>query len=258
MALLRRLIGHVDSFFAAQSGALTDITPAQLSRALVFWRGLRNLQEAAEMLDVSSVQVKGLIEEGVLDAIRFGTALRYVFASDLERLLADVHALPDVPHVGTVFPLRDHCRNHRIALVRLITLWHDGKAKGFARSADEKGLQAIRVLQDVDAGLCKNAISRRDLTPLETAAHLKIGVGAIRALRDAGYLRHTKCLNTDTNHRHSLITRSSIREFEERFLTLGQLAAASKIAPIHLARRLDREGVPTVDCGSWHVRAYER
>ncbi|GGG69042.1 hypothetical protein GCM10011415_15460 [Salipiger pallidus] len=87
---------------------------------------------------------------------------------------------------------------------------------------------------------------------------MKIGVGAIRALRDAGYLGHAKCVNADTNHRHTLITRTSIRDFEARFLTLGQLAKASKVAPIHLARRLDREGVPTVSCGGRHVRAYER
>ena len=145
-----------------------------------------------------------------------------------------------------------------IGLVRIITLWQEGKVGGFVRGADAIGLQAIHVPQDVDVGARDTPSATRDLTPLEAAAYLKIGVGAIRALRDAGYFGHAKRLNVDTNHRHSLITKSSIREFEARFLTLGQLATSAQVAPIHLARQLDREGVPTVTCRGRHVRAYER
>ena len=255
---LKRLIAHVDNLSEAQAAALTETTPDQLSRATDFWSGLRNLKSTAVALNVLPTQVKGLIGRGILRSIRFGTALRYAYAEDVDRLLADVAALPELTDVGAFLPLRDHCRNHRIGLVRIITLWQEGKIGGFSRSADVTGLQAIRVPQDVDVGARDNPIATRDLTPLEAAAYLKIGVGAIRALRDAGYLGHAKRLNPDTNHRHSLITGSSIRAFEARFVTLGQLATSAQVAPMHLARQLDREGAPTVTCGGRHVRAYER
>ncbi|WP_162559567.1 TniQ family protein [Tritonibacter mobilis] len=258
VGFLKRLIPHVDNLSEAQSAALTETTPDQLSRAIDFWSGLRNLKSTAVALNVHPTQVKGLIEKGILRSIRFGTALRYVFTEDVDRLLAEAAALPELPDVGVFLPLREHCQNQRIGLVRLITLWQEGKVGGFVRGADAIGLQAIHVPQDVDVGARDTPSATRDLTPLEAAAYLKIGVGAIRALRDAGYLGHTKRLNTDTNHRHSLITQSSIREFEARFLTLGQLATSARVAPIHLARRLDREGVPTVTCRGRHVRAYER
>ncbi|QRF67793.1 TniQ family protein [Ponticoccus alexandrii] len=258
VALLKRLIGHVDGLSDTETEALTETTPEQLDRAIEFWGGLRNLKSTAAALNVLPTQVKGLIDKGVLRSIRFGTALRYVYAEEVDLLLADVAALPEAHGVGTYLMLRDHCRNHRIGLVRLITLWRDGKIEGLARVADVTGLQAILVPQEVDVGARDVPLAPGDLTPLEAAAYLKIGVGAIRALRDAGYLGHANCVNADTNHRHTLITRSSIRDFEARFLTLGQLATASKVAPIHLARRLDREGVPTVSCGGRHVRAYER
>ncbi|MFP7675807.1 TniQ family protein [Marivita sp. S0852] len=258
VGFLKRQIAHVDNLSEAQSAALTETTPDQLSRAINFWGGLRNLKSAAVALNVRPTQVKGLIEKGILRSTRFGTALRYVFAEDVGRLLSEAAALPELPDVGAFLPLRDHCRNHRIGLVRLITHWQEGKVGGFARSADVTGLQAISVPQDVDVGARDTPIATRDLTPLEAAAYLKIGVGAIRALRDAGYLGHAKRLNADTNHRHSLITGSSIRAFEARFVTLGQLATSAQVAPMHLARQLDREGAPTVTCGGRHVRAYER
>ncbi|WP_417247473.1 TniQ family protein [Celeribacter sp.] len=258
VGFLKRLIRHVDNLSEAQSSALTETTPDQLSRATGFWRGLQNLKSTAVALNVHPTQVKGLIEKGILRSIRFGTALRYVFTEDVDRLLAEAAALPELPDVGAFLPLRDHCQNQRIGLVRLITLWREGKVGGFVRGAGAIGLQAIYVPQDVDVGVRDTPTATRDLTPLEAAAYLKIGVGAIRALRDAGYLGHAKRLNADTNHRHSLITQSSIREFETRFLTLGQLATSARVAPIHLARRLDREGVPTVTCRGRHVRVYER
>jgi hypothetical protein len=258
VGFLKRLIRHVDNLSEAQSSALTETTPDQLSRATDFWRGLQNLKSTAVALNVHPTQVKGLIEKGILRSIRFGTALRYVFTEDVDRLLAEAAALPELPDVGAFLPLRNHCQNQRIGLVRLITLWREGKVGGFVRGADAIGLQAIYVSQDVDVGVRDTPTATRDLTPLEAAAYLKIGVGAIRALRDAGYLGHAKRLNADTNHRHSLITQSSIREFETRFLTLGQLATSARVAPIHLARRLDREGVPTVTCRGRHVRVYER
>ncbi|MBQ2262454.1 MAG: TniQ family protein [Loktanella sp.] len=258
VGFLKRLIRHIDNLSEAQSTALTETTPDQLSRAIVFWGGLRNLKSTAIALNVHPTQVKGLIEKGILRSIRFGTALRYVFIEDVDRLLAKAAALPELPDVGVFLPLRDHCQNQRIGLVRIITLWQEGKVGGFVRGADAIGLQAIYVPQDVDVGVRDTPTAMRDLTPLEAASYLKIGVGAIRALRDAGYLGHAKRLNADTNHRHSLITQSSIREFEARFLTLGQLATSARVAPIHLARRLDREGVPTVTCRGRHVRAYER
>ena len=258
VALLKRLIGHVNGLSDKETEALTETTPEQLDRAIDFWGGLRNLKSTGATLNVLPTQVKGLIDKGVLRSIRFGTALRYVYAEDVDLILAEVAALPEVPSVGNYLPLRDHCRNHRIGLVRLITLWRAGKVEGLARVAEVTGLQAILVPQEVDVDARDVPLAPRDLTPLEAAAYLKIGVGAIRALRDAGYLGQAKCVNADTNHRHTLITRSSIRDFEARFLTLGQLAKASKVAPIHLARRLDREGVPTVSCGGRNVRAYER
>lgn len=255
---LKRLIGHVDNLSDLQVAALTETTPEQLNRAIDFWKGLQNLEATAAVLNVQTTQVKGLIENGVLRSVRFGTALRYVFMDDINRLIADVAALPELPDDGTFLPLREHCRSQRVGIVRLITLWQQGKVGGFVRSAGSEGLHSIHVPQEMDVEARETSTAAGDLTPLEAATYLKIGVGSIRALRDAGYLRHTKCLNTDTNHRHSLITRSSITEFEGRFLTLGQLAKSAQVAPIHLARRLDRDGVPTVTCGAQNVRAYER
>ncbi len=258
MMLLKRLIGHVDQLSEEEAGALTETTPGQLDRALAFWRGLLNLKSAAERLQILPVQVKSLIHNGLLRSTRFGTALRYVHEEDIERLLAQVAALPEPPATEAVLPLRRHCRNHRIGLVRLITLWQKGEFEGLVRHGEGAGLQAIHVLQQADAGEGGAPAPGRDLTLPETASYLSIGIASVRALRDTGYLRHEKCLNADTNHHHTLITWRSICEFEERFLTLGQLAKASKVAPMHLARQLDRTGVPTVPCGSLHVRAYER
>ena len=115
--------------------------------------------------------MKGLTEKGILGSIRFGTALRYVFAEDVDRLLAQAAGLPELPDVGAFLPLRDHCQNQRIGLVRLITHWQEGQVGGFVRGADAIGLLAIHVPQDVDVGARDTPIATRDLTPLEAAPY---------------------------------------------------------------------------------------
>lgn len=92
----------------------------------------------------------------------------------------------------------------------------------------------------------------------ETASYLKIGLGSIRRLRDHGYLCQVQRRNPDTNHRKSYISRVSIAGFEATYVTLGQLAALGNVAPIHLARRLDRDDVRPLSCGGKLVRVYKR
>ena len=50
VALLKRLIGHVDDLSEAQATALMETTPDQLDRAMRFWGGLRNLKSTAATL----------------------------------------------------------------------------------------------------------------------------------------------------------------------------------------------------------------
>ncbi len=68
-AFLKRLIGHVEGFSKAEITALTETTPDQLDRALKFWSGLCNLTAAAAALQVRPVQVKTLIDCGLLRSI---------------------------------------------------------------------------------------------------------------------------------------------------------------------------------------------
>ena len=52
VGFLKRLIRHIDNLSEAQSAALRETTPDQLSRAIVFWGGLRNLKSTAVALNV--------------------------------------------------------------------------------------------------------------------------------------------------------------------------------------------------------------
>ncbi|WP_066710141.1 hypothetical protein [Celeribacter ethanolicus] len=97
-----------------------------------------------------------------------------------------------------------------------------------------------------------------DLSLCETASYLKLNVVAVRRLRDGGYLTQIRRRNPDTNFQRFYITKASIKRFEALYITLGQMADLENVAAIHLARRLDWEGIPTISCTSGYVRAYER
>lgn len=257
VALLKRLIAHVDQLQEGEAAQLTETTPDQLARALKFWSGLCNLTAAAAALKVRPVQVKALINRGLLRSIKFGTALRYVYLEDLDRLTAAVSELPKVDNSKGYLPISQYCRENGIGLVRIIQLWQNGELEKLVRSGGGEGMRSIHVP-------CKEGSVRTqqdllgDLTPEETARYLQIGISSVRALRNAGFLKQIVRQNPDTNHHHAVITQDSIRAFETCYLTLGQIAEGAKIAPIHMARKLDRAEIPAVEETECFVRVYRR
>lgn len=77
------------------------------------------------------------------------------------------------------------------------------------------------------------------------AALSDLGIGY--SVMPAGLLQQIRKRNADTNFLHSCIARTSIRAFERDYITLGQIAERNGIAPMHLARRLDHDGVPVLE-----------
>lgn len=97
-----------------------------------------------------------------------------------------------------------------------------------------------------------------DMSIVEAAEHLRIGAASIRILRDGGFLVQVHRRNPDTNHMRAFITRESIVCFEEEYETLGQMAERLCCRAMHLATRLDAEGVLPLQIKGSLVRAYLR
>lgn len=98
----------------------------------------------------------------------------------------------------------------------------------------------------------------RDLTLRETANYLKISVISIRKIRDASLLSQIRKRNPETMHQRNYISKSSIGQFEERFIPLGQMARDTGREARHLARVLDRDEISPTDLIDGEVRVYER
>lgn len=256
-AFLKRLLAHVTGIPLDEAGSLSEITVADLDRVLAFWSGLCNLQRAAHELGIQPLQVKSLIERGVLSALRFGSALRYLHREEVADLLRAVTALPAADDGSVFMPLKTFSTSRKIGIARIIAAWHSGELQGLVARGEGKGLQALRLHLDA---LCQKATIPRHGDPnlAEAARYLRISLSAVRALRDVGILQQVRKRNADTNFRQAYISRDSLRSFERDHVTLGQLAERNAVAPMHLARRLDRDGIPALDTPRGMVRVYHQ
>lgn len=260
VSFLKRLQAHLKGHSPDEAKNMTEITLHDLERIVDFWRGLCNLQDAAQRLGILAVQVKALIRMGVFEQIRFGTALRYVKRREIDELLSRLKKLPLKGRYDGSIPLRKFCALRRIALAKIVHSWVGGALDGsLCRGPAQghgQGLQALCLAPD--ASCTKSAIRLdRDLSLAEAARYLRISVIAIRKLRDAGVLCQIMRHNADTNFRKAYISQQSLRAFEARFFTLGQLAIRREVAPIHLARRLDGLEVPMLETRMGAVRVYK-
>lgn len=254
---LKRLLGHLNGVDEAEAVLRTDVHVDELAKAMAFWDNLINLKDAVWMLGLSRPQVKSLQSTGAIELIRITSSLRYVLRSQVNELLEKLNELPEAPPDRSVVPLREFCHAKQVAMVQIIDLWVRGELEGKLCRGEGIGLQAI----EVDWSLLSEKVLIEligDLTADEAARYLKINVIAIRHLRDARYLEEISRRNPDTNHMKRYITKQSISAFEQQYVTLGQLAHDRKERPIHLARKLDRDGIAPINCSAGPVRVYAK
>lgn len=257
VVFLKQLLGHLDGSSEAEALKRTEVHVHEVLKVRAYMQGLINLKEAASQLGILPEQVKGLQNRGVLQIIRITSSLRYLSREEVAELTSEVAALPTASAGRSVAPLKEFCRAKGVPLTRVIGLWRRGEMDGKIFRGDGRGVQAIEV--DWEA-FCDRAPVQlgQDLTLPEAARYLKISVISIRHLRDHGYLTQIQRRNPDTNHLKNYLSEASIQEFERTYVTLGQMASLLKVAPIHLARQLDRDDVLPIICGKVQVRVYER
>ncbi len=255
VTFLKKLLGHMNGVDEAESLLRTDVHVDELAKAKAYWDKLINLKDATWMLGLSGPQIKSLQALGAIDMIKITSSLRYVLRSQVTELLEKLDALPPSLPDRSVVPLREFCHLKQVSIVQIIDLWVRGKLEGRLCRGEGIGLQSIEVDWDF--------LSQRtlidligDLTAEETARYLKVNVAGIRRLRDAGYLEEISRRNPDTNHCKRYITKQSIAAFEQQYVTLGRMANGQGIRPIHLAQRLDRDGVAPINCSAGPVRVY--
>ncbi len=254
---LKKLLGHMAGVSEEEALKRTDVSVSELAEVMRYWKGLMNLTEAADTLGIRPDQVKSLAGLGVLTTVRITSALRYLKREEVGALATGVLQLPTSSKGQGRLPLRQFCRLKGIPLAKVVSAWANGELEGKVWRGEGAGLLALEI--DVEAMKGKREVAlTRDLTLPETASYLMISIIAVRKLRDAGLLVQTQKTNPDTNHRKNYIARQSIRRFERRYMTLGQMAEQRMVAPIHLARQLDRDGIMPIGCAGGQVRVYEK
>ena len=194
---------------------------------------------------------------GALSHERLGSALRYARCTEVADLLQAIDALPLSQPFSGDLSLTTFCTVRSTALAQVIAAWRSGELNGQVMRGEGKGLQALRLSPNA---LC-DRMERRlysDSSLAETARYLRISLAAIRHLRDVGLLQQVRRRNADTNFLRNLISKASIRAFQRDHITLGQLAERRGVAPMHLARRLDHDGIPALETRHGMVRVYRR
>lgn len=254
---LKKLLGYIDGIDEKYALRRTDVKASELAKVQAFWLSLMNLARTADALSVRSDQVKALMRYGVLKQVRITSTLRYALRDEVNALLKRIEELPSAIAPSAFLPIQQFCREKGIPLAKVVSDLMSGDHEGRFRRGFGFGLSSIEVAVETPKTPTEILLDR-DLTLSDTAKYLKISIISIRKLRDAGFLCALNKLNPDTKHLKAFITQDSVQKFEAEYATLGQIAYQRGMAPIHLARQLDREDVLPISFGGTIVRVYEK
>lgn len=254
---MKRVLAHVKGKPGSAYETLTDISVQDLEEVCTFWKSVLNVKDAASLLGLYPAHIKAAIATGALRHISFGSSLQYVPREEIETCLSEFRSLPLRQPSSSFLSLNNFCRVKGIPLAKVISEWRFGRLDGLLCRFGGKDLRQIGVRQDAMCSRWEMSLAR-DLTLRETANYLKISVISIRKIRDASLLNQIRKRNPDTMHQRNYISKSSIGQFEKRFITLGQLARDTGREARHLARALDRDDINPTDLIDGEVRVYER
>lgn len=254
---LKRLLGHIAGADEETALLRCHVTTAEISAIQTFWSRLFNLKEAASALSIRTDQIKALMRRGVLSEIHISSSLRYALKEEVINLQSRISELSERSGGRGFLPIRLFCRNRGTPLAEVVRVFLSQQSPLHFRRGRGSGISALEISSEFTV-LPSATNQRNDLVLSDVAKHLKIGIGAVRLLRNEGYLKAVDKLNLDTNHKKSFITRESIQDFEAKYTTLGQLASCQGKAAIHLARELDRNGFAPLICGNRVVRVYDK
>lgn len=254
-ARIKDILAYLDKKDISEYASMNDLTKRDFKRVKSLTDKLVGLTSAAETLNVHHTQIDPLLREGVLKACSFGSSVRYVERASVENLLRKIENLPDAKPNRTLLPLGLYCQLERVPLAKVVAEWLNGNCNHAYRNKGERGLQRLTI----DRGAqfeARKFLLKHELTLIETSQYLRVGIGAIRLLRDEGFLEVIERINANSNRLKTFIPQRSIRKFEKSYITLGQLVQITGRRSIHLARWLDQQGLEPIQCRTGQVRVY--
>lgn len=256
-ARMAKTLAHLRPKGRSTSPVITDVSRHDVMLVEEFWAGLSNLKDAADILGVHPAQMKRLINGGILDAVRMGSALRYVTKASIAQLLRLIAALPVEQENSVLIPIAEFSQSRCVSMAVVLGAIKRKEIHSVYRVEAAHGIRSI-LIDDAEMPIRKRRRYPEDMSIAEAAEHLRIGAASIRILRDGGFLVQVHRRNPDTNHMRAFITRESMACFEGEYETLGQIAERQCCRAMHLATRLDAEGVEPLYLKGSLVRAYLR
>jgi len=178
-------LGHLRRDPTMLGKPIIDVSSVDIQAVHSFWAGRSNLKDTATALNVHPSQIKKLIERGVLDAMRLGSALRYVTKTSIEQTLQAIYKLPVGDKNPNLLPIAGFSQHRGIPMAFVLKSVLTGEIVGAFRSEAESGIKSV-LIDHKEMPPRQRRRHAIDMSIEEAARHLQIGQAAIRELRDCG------------------------------------------------------------------------
>lgn len=251
------LVGDLSGSEDGHADGPTSLTSQQVSALQAKIDDMISIIDAEKILGCEYELVVRFVENGMLSRWGEGSTRPYLSRKEVEALVAPILTLDAASPGSSLKPIERICKIAKAKAHEIYKCFLEGRLKTAFRDTTKAGLRSL-LLDPIEVKFSLPVQNRTDPTMLDVAARLKTNTKTLRYLAQRGELRIYRARDATTRSLQSYVGEDKLRQFQAKFMTIGEVGDFFEMHSGPLSVKLDALGLRPRQVPARVSRIYQR
>lgn len=251
------LVGDLTGSANTPGNKPMNLTSLQIDALQAKMNDMISITDAEKILGCEYELVVRFVESGMLSRWGEASTRPYLSREEVEALVAPVRTLDGASDTLNLKPMERICVITKARAHEIYKCFLEGKLKTAFRDTTKAGLRSL-LLDPVEVKFSLPVQDKTDPTMLDVAARLKTNAKTLRYLAQSGELRIYRARDATTRGLQSYVGEDELRQFQAKFMTIGEVGDFFDMHSGPLSVKLDTLGLRPRRVPARVSRIYQR
>ncbi|UVV67833.1 TniQ family protein [Brucella anthropi] len=251
------LVGDLTGSANTPGNKPMNLTSLQIDALQAKMNDMISITDAEKILGCEYELVVRFVESGMLSRWGEASTRPYLSREEVEALVAPVRTLDGASDTLNLKPMERICVITKARAHEIYKCFLEGKLKTAFRDTTKAGLRSL-LLDPVEVKFSLPVQDKTDPTMLDVAARLKTNAKTLRYLAQSGELRIYRARDATTRGLQSYVGEDELRQFQAKFMTIGEVGDFFDMHSGPLSVKLDALGLRPRRVPARVSRIYQR